>query len=167
MTIYFDMDGTIADFYGVNNWLDYLLDRDTFPYEMAQPLLRLSTLARLLNSLQRKGYKVGIISWLCKNSTEEYDEAVTAAKKAWLNKHLKSVRFDEIHILPYGTPKQNYATDKDVLFDDEENNRKNWTGKAFDVNNIIEVLKGFQNKILKSLLLAGRPIFITKFQIPS
>lgn len=143
MTIYFDMDGTIANLYGVDNWLDYLLDRDTFPYEKARPLLRLSTLARLLNSLQKKGYKVGIISWLCKNSTEEYDEAVTAAKKEWLNKHLKSVRFDEIHILPYGTPKQNYATDKDVLFDDEENNRKNWKGKAFDVNNIIEVLKGF------------------------
>lgn len=163
MTIYFDMDGTIADFYGVDNWLNYLLDRDIFPYETAKPLLRLSTLARLLNSLQKKGYKVGIISWLCKNSTEEYDEAVTNAKRKWLDKHLKSVKFDEIHILPYGTPKQIYATNKDVLFDDEENNRKNWTGKAFDVNNIIEVLKGFQNKILKSLPLAGRLIFIIKF----
>ena len=23
-TIYFDLDGTLADFYGVENWLDYL-----------------------------------------------------------------------------------------------------------------------------------------------
>lgn len=163
MTIYFDMDGTIANLYGVDNWLNYLLDRDTFPYETAKPLLRLSTLARLLNSLQRKGYKVGIISWLCKNSTEEYDKAVTDAKKEWLNKHLHSVKFDEIHILPYGTPKQIYAAAGDVLFDDEENNRKNWDGKTYDVDNILEVLKGFQNKILKSLPLAGRLIFIIKF----
>lgn len=28
MKIWFDMDGTIADFYGVENWLDYLLDED-------------------------------------------------------------------------------------------------------------------------------------------
>ena len=29
-----------------------------------------------------------------------------------------------------------------ILFDDEEVNRKNWSGQAYDVNNIIEVLKG-------------------------
>ena len=27
-TAYFDMDGTIADFYGVENWLDYLANYD-------------------------------------------------------------------------------------------------------------------------------------------
>ena len=29
ITINFDMDGTIADFYGVENWLDYLMEEDT------------------------------------------------------------------------------------------------------------------------------------------
>ena len=27
--IYFDMDGTIADFYGVPNWLEYLIAGDS------------------------------------------------------------------------------------------------------------------------------------------
>ena len=27
--IYFDMDGTIADLYGVNGWLDYLVGEQT------------------------------------------------------------------------------------------------------------------------------------------
>lgn len=142
-TIWFDMDGTIADLYGVDNWLEYLVALDTFPYETAKPLIRLSILARLLNKLQTEGYKIGIISWLSKSGTDEYNKAVAKVKKEWLKKHLASVQFDEIHIVAYGTPKQNFAkTKNDILFDDEEENRNDWTGKAFDVDNIIEILKG-------------------------
>lgn len=142
-TIFFDMDGTIADLYGVENWLDYLIASDALPYEIAKPLIRLNALARILNRLQKQGYKVGVISWLAKNSNTAYDEKVTKAKKEWLKKHLASVNFDEIHIVKYGTPKQTFAkTENDILFDDEEKNRNDWTGKAFDVNEIIEILKG-------------------------
>ena len=142
-TIFFDMDGTIADLYGVENWLDYLIALDALPYEIAKPLIRLNALARVLNRLQKQGYKVGVINWLEKNSNTDYDEKVTKAKKEWLKKHLASVNFDEIHIVKYGTPKQTFAkTENDILFDDEEKNRNNWTGKAFDVNEIIEILKG-------------------------
>ena len=142
-TIYFDMDGTIANLYGVENWLDYLRNNDETPYTVAEPLVRLTSLARVLNNLQRKGYKIGIISWLAKNSSTDYDEKVTKAKRAWLNKHLHSVRFDEINIVTYGTPKQRFAkTNNDILFDDEAKNRNDWTGKAFDVTNIIETLRG-------------------------
>lgn len=142
-TIFFDMDGTIADLYGVENWLDYLINSDPSPYKNAKPLLNLNSLARILNRLRRTGYHIGIISWLSKNSTESYDEAVTQAKKAWLNKHLASVRFDEIHIVSYGTPKENFAhNEQDILFDDEEKNRLNWTGKAYNVESILEILKG-------------------------
>ena len=142
-TIFFDMDGTIADLYGVENWLDYLIASDALPYEIAKPLIRLNALARILNRLQKQGYKVGVISWLAKNSNKTYDEKVTRAKREWLKKHLASVNFDEIHIVKYGTPKQTFAkTENDILFDDEEKNRNDWTGKAFDVNEIIEILKG-------------------------
>ena len=142
-TIFFDMDGTIADLYGVENWLDYLIASDALPYEIAKPLIRLNALARILNKLQKQGYKVGVISWLAKNSNTAYDEKVTRAKKEWLKKHLASVNFDEIHIVKYGTPKQTFAkTENDILFDDEEKNRNDWTGKAFDVNEIIKILKG-------------------------
>ena len=142
-TIFFDMDGTIADLYGVENWLDYLITSDALPYEIAKPLIRLNALARILNRLQKQGYKVGVISWLAKNSNTTYDEKVTRVKKEWLKKHLASVNFDEIHIVKYGTPKQTFAkTENDILFDDEEKNRNDWTGKAFDVNEIIEILKG-------------------------
>ena len=142
-TIFFDMDGTIADLYGVNNWLDYLLASDTLPYEVAKPLVKLNSLARILNRLQRNGYKIGIISWLSKSGSDEYNSAVAEVKKDWLRKHLASVKFDEIHIVNYGTPKQMFAkTANDILFDDEKPNRDNWTGKAFDADEIIKILKG-------------------------
>ena len=137
--IWFDMDGTIADLYGVDGWLKMLIDSDPTPYEIARPLLRMTTLARLLNRLQREGWKIGIVSWLSKSGTEAYNRAVTEAKREWLAKHLKSVHFDYVDILPYGTPKE--IGRNGFLFDDEEKNRKNWQGIALDVNEILETLK--------------------------
>ena len=144
ITINFDMDGTIADLYGVDNWLEYLIAEDTVPYANAEPLLRLSALARKLNSLQREGYQLAVISWLSKSGTDEYNKAVTEVKKEWLRKHLPSVKWDRVTIVPYGTPKQNFChTELDILFDDEERNRTNWTGRAYGVENILEILKTF------------------------
>lgn len=144
ITINFDMDGTIADLYGVENWLDYLIAEQVYPYVMAKPLVNLSALARKLNALQREGYNIAIVSWLSKSGTEEYNARVTLAKLRWLKEHLPSVRWNEIHIVPYGTPKQNFCyTPFDVLFDDEERNRTNWTGEAYDVQNIMEILRTF------------------------
>ena len=142
VTINFDMDGTIADLYGVENWLAYLEAEDITPYAVAEPLLRLSALARKLNNLQKQGYELAIISWLSKTGSAEYNEAVTEAKLKWLAQHLPSVRWDYINIVPYGTPKQNFCENPlDILFDDEERNRNNWTGRAYGVENIMEILK--------------------------
>ena len=100
-------------------------------------------MVRLLNKLQINGKERGILIWLSKNSTTEYDEKVTNAKMKWLATHLKSVRFDEIKIGKYGTPKSTMVDDVNgILFDDEEPNRKEWKGTAYDVDNIIEILKG-------------------------
>ena len=138
--IWFDMDGTIADLYGVENWLPMLRAEDTTPYKIARPLVNMQALARVLNRLNRNGYEINIISWTSKNGTVEYNEAVAAVKKEWLQKHLASVKFTHIDIIEYGTPKQNGRNG--ILFDDEIKNRENWNGEAYDVNNIIEILKG-------------------------
>ena len=142
ITINFDMDGTIANLYGVDNWLEMLIAEDTTPYMVAKPMLRMNVLARKLNALQRMGYNLAVISWLSKNGTAEYNARVTETKIAWLNKHLPSVHWDRVTIVPYGTPKENYCYNSlDVLFDDEERNRNNWTGRAYGVENIMEILR--------------------------
>lgn len=140
--INFDMDGTIANLYGVDGWLENLINKDVRPYREAKPMMNFSALARVLNRLQRNGYRICVISWLAKNSNEEYDARVAETKRKWLAKRLPSVKWDEINIIAYGTPKQTIG--EGILFDDEAQNRDNWNGKAYDVENIIEILKGLK-----------------------
>ena len=140
-TIWWDMDGTIADLYAFEGWLECLINSDPTPYAEAKVMHNMSVLARYMNKAQKMGYRIGVISWLSKSSTVEYDAKVTTAKTEWLHKHLNSVRFDAINIVSYGTPKENFMeTDNDILFDDEQRNRDNWLGEAYDVHNILEVL---------------------------
>lgn len=143
MTINFDMDGTLVDLYGVENWLSMLRAEDTTPYEIAKPLVNFSQLARLLNKLIANGDEINIISWTSKNSSPEYNEAVAKAKREYLAKHLPSVKFSNIFIVPYGTPK--YTLAKGILFDDEDKNRYDWRTHrgthSFDETDIIRILK--------------------------
>lgn len=132
-TSWFDMDGTIADLYGVDGWLDMLRAYDPTPYLKAKPLVNMSKLAKRLHKLQAMGRRIGIISWGSKVSTPQYDEAVRQAKEFWLSDHLPSVKWNEINIVPYGTPKINFIrSDKDTLYDDEARHRDIWIkGQAF------------------------------------
>ena len=53
--IWFDMDGTIANLYAVDGWLEYLKNEDVFPYVYANTLVNFSQLARQLNQLRKLG----------------------------------------------------------------------------------------------------------------
>lgn len=146
--IYFDMDGTIANLYGVKNWLNYLINEQTLPYREAKPLVDMRKLGHMLNTLKANGYTIGIVSWLSKSGTANYNEKVTFTKIKWLSRHLSAVQFDEIHIVPYGTPKATVVNNPDgFLFDDEEQNRTSWTGTAYDVQNILEVLNSLIEEV--------------------
>lgn len=140
--IYFDMDGTIADLYAVESWESKLRALDATPYAEARVLLNMSALARVLNKLKAQGYYIGIVSWLSKAPTPAYDEEVKRAKREWLARHLKSVQFDEIAIVAHGTPKSTAVkVNGGILFDDEQRNRAEWNGTAYDEKNILEILK--------------------------
>ena len=138
--IWFDMDGTIANLYEVEGWLDYLMREDVFPYAHAGTLGNFSLLARLLNRLQAKGWKIGIISWTSKNGSESYNLAVEMAKRAWLARHLPSVEWDEIKVVRYGTNKR-VTCGGGILFDDEIGNRETWGEGAYTPDRIVEILK--------------------------
>lgn len=138
--IWFDMDGTITDLYGVEGWLEDLIAGNTRPYAEAKPLVNMQRLARRLNTLQKMGYEIGIISWLSKSGTDEFNRQVTETKIAWLKAHLASVEFNEIHIVTYGTPK--HLIGKGILFDDELPNREKWGKGAYEPKDIFTVLGG-------------------------
>lgn len=144
MTISFDMDGTISNFYGVDGWLDDLINFNTRPYREAKPLVNMSALARQINRLQKKGYFFEIISWCSKAGNEDFDAETAKVKMEWLEKHLPSVHWDKINIVPYGVKKSTVGS-YGILFDDEKPNRDDWdkySFKAYDETKIFEVLRG-------------------------
>ena len=139
----FDMDGTLADFYGVNDWLQYLKEENPTPYIIAEPLYNMEVLACILGLLRHKGWKVVITSWLAKGSTKEFDNEVRQAKRNWLEQY--GFPYDEIHLVKYGTTKAN-CTRKlggfQILVDDNEQVRKGWhLGETINANeNIMDKL---------------------------
>ena len=78
--IYFDMDGTIADLYNVENWLERLRANDETPYIEAEPLVNMQKLQDMLESFAMLGITIGVISWLAKGSSKSYDKKVRTAK---------------------------------------------------------------------------------------
>ena len=137
--IVFDMDGTIADLYGVEGWLADLRSENPRPYIEAQPLVDMDTLNEVLTALRLKGWKIAVTSWLAKDASADYDTAVRKAKREWLDKF--DFIYDEIHLVKYGTTKANCTrtkADYQILIDDNADIRKGWTlGDTINANDDI------------------------------
>ena len=132
--ICFDMDGTIADLYSVPNWLAKLQAEDPSPYLEADPLWDMERLAEVLRRLVGQGWQVRVISWLSKDSTEDYKDKVRAAKLEWLKRY--DFPYQTAHLVAYGTTKadcvRRVATAA-ILVDDNRKVRNGWSlGETID-----------------------------------
>ena len=103
-------------------------------------------LKETLIELKNKGWKIAVTTWLSKNATTEYDNAVRKVKLEWLNKY--EFPYDELHMVKYGTTKAN-CTRKNkgfqILIDDNDKIRNGWTlGGTINPTegNLIENLRG-------------------------
>lgn len=143
----FDMDGTLADFYGVSGWLEYLQEEDTTPYDVALPLVDMVYLSALLNILKCQGWRVVVTTWLSKNGSVEYNNRTRVSKLEWLKEY--NFPYDEIHLIKYGTTKANCTRKHggfQILFDDNEKIRKGWKlGQAVDAPDMIKTLEKLVN----------------------
>ncbi len=132
----FDMDGTIADLYGVEGWLEALRSFDESPYTDARPLYDMENLNMILQALKNQGWHIVVTSWLSKCSNKEYDNKVRKAKKDWLDRY--EFPYNEIHFIKYGTTKANCTRKlggRQILVDDNEKVRAGWTlGETIDAN---------------------------------
>ena len=138
-TIYFDMDGTIADLYGVENWLENLRTEKVEPYAKAKPLMD----SELIENI-KENYNLKVLTWTAKNSTEQYHQQVATIKRKWIEKHFSNL-FSDIIVLPYGTNKADFLAKGDILIDDDYNNLKACRNK----NKRAILPKTFVNRVLK------------------
>ena len=146
--ICFDMDGTIANLYGVQGWLEMLENENPKPYEIAEPMWDMVELAQTLRMLQIKGYEVRVITWLAKDSTEGYKEKTRQAKLEWLERY--GFPYNKFHGIAYGTTKANCIrkyldlNEQAILIDDNDKIRQGWNwGETINptTENIVEILK--------------------------
>lgn len=132
----FDLDGTIADLYNVDNWLDKLIASDASPYRDAKPLCNMEELTTVLRKLAQVGWEVCVISWCAKNSSKEFEQETKRAKLDWMNKY--SFFYNLAHIVSYGMKKSDCVradVDFALLFDDDPVVRDSWDlGETIDPN---------------------------------
>ena len=139
----FDMDGTIADLYGVQGWLQDLENCNPRPYMLAKPMYDMDTLYVILTVMKSLGWRIVVTSWLAKDSDESYKEVVRQAKRDWLMRY--DFPYDEIHLVQYGRTKADctrHLGGYQILNDDNEKVRNGWhLGDTINAEeNIIEKL---------------------------
>ena len=139
--ICFDMDGTIADLYAVEGWEPMLRAEDPTPYLMAEAMWNMARLAEILSALRNLGVEIRIITWLSKESTEEYKDVVRDAKIQWLAEY--GFPYDAFHGVQYGATKADsirkyLAPEENAwLIDDNAKVRNGWhMGEAIDPTNV-------------------------------
>lgn len=159
--IVLDMDGTIADFYGVSGWLDALKRHDATPYNAAKPYGNSERINGLLAALQGYGYTVEVVSWLARDSADKtFDNAVRRAKRLWLKRYYPAIDSSNVHVVKHGTNKWRVAKNKGgILFDDETNNCETWrkhstSGSAVQITNPDTLVSALTSLLLECLQTA-------------
>lgn len=126
-----DMDGTIADLYGIAEWLPRLQHEDATIFTECAPLVSESV---LLQHFPTDKYDIKILTMTPKGATAEYCEQVKEQKIEWLNKYFPSIKTKIFK--KYGDNKNLKNSAMAVLVDDNEKIRQNFRGVALDPANL-------------------------------
>lgn len=149
----FDMDGTIANLYGYENWLSLIETEDPEPYRECSPLVDMDLLGIICHAFKGIGFHVGICTWGSKSGGKKFLEKVSKEKMAWLKKY--DMPFDSFNCVPYGTPKHKIEKAKNsniFLVDDNLEVTAAWeenggTAIVADENLIENLIKLLNNNI--------------------
>jgi hypothetical protein len=134
VTVWFDMDGTIADLYGHEDWLKRLRNDDASIFLELKPMLYISEAFEQIKShLEKVGIiaKIGIITWTPMEATYKFEKECERTKRDWIETFYPAI--DEFYAIPYGTPKQSAINLKQglhILVDDNEEVRRVWNTKV-------------------------------------
>ena len=153
--IVWDMDGTMADLYGVDGWLEMLRAENPLPYEIAKPMWDMERLVNVIRGLQDFGIEQRIVTWLSMDSSEEYKTETRRAKREWLEQF--DFPFDHFHGVQYGATKadsvRKYLAEDEtaILIDDSFKVREGWhLGETVDPAEVDII--DFLGTLLESLI---------------
>ena len=121
--VYLAMDGTIANLYGIENWLGRLRNEDSTIFTECETLI---TEKALFDLYPVEKYEIRILSMTPKKATKRYCMSVIAQKNEWLDIHFPHIK-KRIY-LPYGHNKNLKNSVNKILIDDSEIIRNNFRG---------------------------------------
>ena len=125
--VYLDMDGTIADLYNENGWLEDIIAENTRPFDNAKPMTTEETLYKVF---PKNIYEIAILSMTPKDAKKEYCNRVARAKDEWLNRYFPTLT-KRIY-LPYGNNKNLKNSVNAILVDDSKAIRETYRGTALN-----------------------------------
>ena len=125
--VYLDMDGTIADLYGIENWLSRLNNSDENIFLECKPII---TEEALFSKFPADSFEIKILSMTPKNASNEYCENVKSQKDEWLNKYFPKLT-NRIY-KKYGHNKNLRNSKNAILIDDSKPIRDSWKGIALN-----------------------------------
>lgn len=125
--LYLDMDGTIADLYNQENWLEDLRAEKCGIFTNLKPII---TEQELLSRFPLERYDIRILSMTPRHASKPFCKVVKNEKNEWLDTHFPKLK-KRIY--------QRYSNNKNlkgcanaILIDDNETIRNNWKGRALN-----------------------------------
>lgn len=133
-TIWFDMDGTIAELYKVDGWLEMLRVNDWSVYDKCLPRAHFDRINRAIEALSESGWQVGVITWASKGIEWQSDDLseIAEVKFRWLARFFPALADGKFACLPYGESKAQFLLDMgdagevNYLVDDNKEVREDW-----------------------------------------
>lgn len=134
-SIWFDMDGTIAELYKVKDWLPALRSNDWSVYDKCLPRAHFERINAAIEALVENGWQVGVITWASKGVDwgEELNN-IGNIKFNWLCRYFPALADGKFACIPYGCNKAKYLTEMNdshlyhlaYLVDDNKEVRADW-----------------------------------------
>lgn len=143
ITLYVDMDDTIADFNGVENAVERFREEPDFFYNLKPLENNLNAIAR---ALENEKFRIYIL-------TASPSERCDNDKRKWLAKYLPNLAKKNIICCRIGENKGDYMKYRGALLDDYSKNIKQWIATtkcpAFKIE-----YDGAIEKVIESVLMA-------------
>jgi len=129
--VYLDMDGTIANLYESENWLQRLRNEDKTIFLECAPM---TTEKNLFKIFPQEQFEIIILTMTPMNCTKEYHEQVIEQKNQWLTKYFPNI--EKKIFKKYGHNKNLKNSANAILVDDNETIRNNFKGLALNPANL-------------------------------
>lgn len=140
-SIWFDMDGTIAELYKVKDWLPALRSNDWSVYDRCLPRAHHERINAAVEALIENGWQVGVITWASKGIDFGADlSAIEEIKFNWLCRFFPALADGKFACIPHGYDKAQFMREMDYkpyevsyLVDDNKEVRAAWRkhGESF------------------------------------